>query len=78
MERSLAAWKEGHAEEAYQLAVTAYLEGFELAEGSIDDVDRDLRTRTEQAMMAYEAMVRRESSTAKRRLIRILRLCTPP
>jgi high-affinity iron transporter len=58
MERSLAAWKEGHGEEAYQLAVTAYLEGFELAEGSIDDVDRDLRTRTEQAMMAYRNAVR--------------------
>jgi high-affinity iron transporter len=58
MERSLATWKDGRAEDAYQLAVTAYLEGFELAEGSIDDVDRDLRTRTEQAMMAYRNAVR--------------------
>jgi len=64
MERSLAAWKEGHAEEAYQLAVTAYLEGFELAEGSIDDVDRDLRTRTEQAMMAYRNAVRDPAATS--------------
>jgi len=58
MERSLAIWKDGRTEDAYQLAVTAYLEGFELAEGSIDDVDRDLRTRTEQAMMAYRNAVR--------------------
>jgi high-affinity iron transporter len=38
--------------------VTAYLEGFELAEGSIDNVDRNLRVRTEQAMMAYRNAVK--------------------
>jgi len=62
MERSLSAWRAGHTEEAYQLSVTAYLEGFELAERSIDDVDRDLRTRTEQAMMAYRNAVRGSSA----------------
>ncbi len=53
MHQSLTAFRAGEPERAYQLAVTAYLEGFELAEGSIDNVDRNLRARTEQAMMAY-------------------------
>jgi high-affinity iron transporter len=63
MERSLAAWRVGQPEEAYKLAVTAYLEGFELAESSIDNVDRGLRTRTEQAMMAYRNAVQVRAST---------------
>ena len=58
MRQSLEAWHENQREQAYQLAVTAYLEGFELAEGAIDDVDRDLRTHTEQAMMAYRNAVK--------------------
>jgi high-affinity iron transporter len=53
LERSRAVWREGRSDEAYRLAVTAYLEGFELAEAAIDSADRGLRTRTEQAMMAY-------------------------
>jgi high-affinity iron transporter len=58
LERSLAAWRDGRSEEAYKLAVTAYLEGFELAEMAIDSVDRSLRTRTEQAMMTYRNALR--------------------
>jgi len=53
MHESLSAFRAGDREQAYRLAVTAYLEGFELAEASIDNVDRGLRARTEQAMMAY-------------------------
>ena len=52
-------------ERAYQLAVTAYLEGFELAEGSIDNVDRNLRVRTEQAMMAYRNAVKAGAPAAQ-------------
>ena len=40
MHQSLTAFRAGERERAYQLAVTAYLEGFELAEGNIDNVDR--------------------------------------
>jgi high-affinity iron transporter len=58
MHQSLTAFRAGEAARAYQLAVTAYLEGFELAEGSIDNVDRNLRVRTEQAMMAYRNAVK--------------------
>ena len=43
---------------AYRLAVTAYLEGFELAEPSLAGSDRTLLRRTEQAMMAYRNAVK--------------------
>jgi high-affinity iron transporter len=56
--RSLAAYGAGNADEAYQLAVTAYLEGFELTEASLDNRDRDLRAHTEAAMMAYRNAVK--------------------
>ena len=56
--RSLEAYRAGNAEEAYQLAVTAYLEGFELIEASLDNRDRELRTRTEAAMMGYRNAIK--------------------
>lgn len=58
LERSLAAYRDGKAAEAYQLAVTAYLEGFELTEASLDNRDRELRNRTEAAMMGYRNAVK--------------------
>jgi high-affinity iron transporter len=65
LERSRAAWREGRSDEAYRLAVTAYLEGFELAEAAIDSADRGLRTRAEQAMMAYRYAVQRGAPGAE-------------
>jgi high-affinity iron transporter len=56
--RSLEAYRAGKAEEAYQLGVTAYLEGFELIEASLDNRDRELRTRTEAAMMGYRNAIK--------------------
>jgi high-affinity iron transporter len=65
LERSRTAWREGRGEQAYRLAVTAYLEGFELAEAAIDSADRGLRTRTEQAMMAYRNALQSGASAAE-------------
>lgn len=56
--RSLAAYRENKADAAYQLAVTAYLEGFELAEAALDTHDHDLRMQTEAAMMGYRNAVK--------------------
>jgi high-affinity iron transporter len=56
--RSLEAYRSGNAEAAYQLAVSAYLEGFELVEASLDNRDRELRTRTEAAMMGYRNAIK--------------------
>lgn len=40
---------------ARQAAITAYLEGFELVEAGLDNVDPQLRRRTEEAMMALRS-----------------------
>ena len=58
LERSRDAWHAGRTEEAYQLAVTAYLEGFELAEAGLTNSAPDLRLRAEKAMMAYRHAVK--------------------
>jgi len=58
LQRSLQAYRGGNQDEAYQLAVTAYLEGFELVEASLDNRDRALRTRTEAAMMGYRNAIK--------------------
>lgn len=53
LEQSYAQYRAGKVDEAYQLAVNAYLEGFELAEANLDSRDHELRTRIEDAMMEY-------------------------
>jgi high-affinity iron transporter len=55
---SLAAYRAGDAALAQRLAVTAYLEGFELVEASLDMVDRSLRREIESAMSDYRAALR--------------------
>ena len=56
---SLAAYRSGKREEAQQLALTSYLEGFELVEASLDAVDRTLRQEVETQMIAYRDLMRR-------------------
>jgi len=51
----LAAYRAGDRASARQLAITAYLEGFELVEASLDNVDPGLRRRIEEAMMALRS-----------------------
>lgn len=53
LDKSLAAYRSGDHEQAYDLSVAAYLEGFELVESSLDNVDSTLRKDTEKALMAY-------------------------
>jgi high-affinity iron transporter len=48
----LAAYERGDRAGAQQLAVTAYLDGFELAESSLSAVDLDLRLEIEREMLA--------------------------
>ncbi len=49
LDKSLA----GDREQAYDLSVAAYLEGFELVESSLDNVDANVRKDTEKSLMAY-------------------------
>ena len=53
LDKSLAAYRNGDHEQAYDLSVAAYLEGFELVESSLDNVDATVRKDTEKALMAY-------------------------
>lgn len=53
----LAAHGRGDRQEASRLAVSAYLDGFELAEASLDTVDRELRLEIEREMMALRALL---------------------
>ena len=53
LDKSLAAFRNGDHEQAYDLSVAAYLEGFELVESSLDNVNANVRKDTEKALMAY-------------------------
>ncbi|WP_397457561.1 FTR1 family protein [Pseudomonas asplenii] len=53
LDKSLAAYRAGDREQAYDLSVAAYLEGFELVESSLDNVDANVRKDTEKSLMAY-------------------------
>ena len=57
LEHSLQAYREGDHEQAYDLSVGAYLEGFELVESALDNLDADQRKTTERALMAYRQSV---------------------
>ncbi|MFN4103147.1 MAG: FTR1 family protein [Tepidimonas sp.] len=53
--RSIEAYREGRRELASQLAIQAYLEGFELVETSLQNIDAALTARIEREMMAYRS-----------------------
>ncbi len=57
MAESMAAYRAANRDVARQLAITAYLEGFELVEASLDNVDASLRNEIEKEMMALRASI---------------------
>ena len=61
--QSLTAYRAGEREAANRVALAAYLEGFELAEASLDAVDRKLRQQIELAMISYRDLMRRNVPT---------------
>ena len=63
--QSLAAYRAGQNDRAYELAVAAYLEGFELVERGLDSVDSDLRLRIETEMTGYRTLVRGEQEVTQ-------------
>lgn len=56
--QSLEQYRAGHPDEAYNLAVTAYLEGFELAESGLRVGAPELKTTIEQKMGAFRQSIR--------------------
>lgn len=55
---SLAAYRAGDGKQAYEAAVSAYLDGFELAESGLKNVAPALLVEIEQHMLAYREQVR--------------------
>ncbi len=70
------AYRDGDAAAAQHLAVTAYLEGFELVEASLDRVDAPLRARIERELMGYRALLKGGAppAEAERQVARIVEL----
>ena len=64
VQESLEAYRRGQPQTAQELAVSAYLDGFELVEASLDAVDRRLRTVIEAEMMRYRAMIKNQEPHA--------------
>lgn len=58
LDESLTAYRKGMREQAYQLAVSAYLDGFELAETALRNVDPELLVRIERAMTSFRTGIR--------------------
>ena len=54
---SVEAYRRGDATRAHRLAVTGYLEGFELVEAPLSAVDGALKTHAEAQMMRYRSML---------------------
>lgn len=59
---SLAAYEKGNSKLAYDLAVAAYLEGFELVETPLDSADPELRQHIEKSMLHYREMIKNNAS----------------
>jgi high-affinity iron transporter len=64
MRESLAAYRRGQLQTAQDLAVSAYLDGFELIEATLDTVDRRLRMIVEGEMLGYRALLKKREAVA--------------
>ncbi|MGL4317890.1 MAG: FTR1 family protein [Pseudomonas sp.] len=65
LEQSLQTYRSGDHEQAYDLSVAAYLEGFELIESALDNLDAVQRKTTEKALMAYRQALQDGASVAQ-------------
>ncbi len=61
LKESLAAYRAGDVNNARRLAISAYLEGFELIEAALDNVDAPLRKQTEREMMELRALISKQA-----------------
>ncbi len=62
--RSVDAYRAGDRDTAIDLAVHAYLDGFELVEAAVQSIDAQLMRETEAALMEYRALVRAQAPIA--------------
>jgi high-affinity iron transporter len=64
LRESLAAYRQGKAQAAQELAVSAYLDGFELIEASLDTVDKPFRMMIEAEMLRYRTTLKNSEPIA--------------
>jgi high-affinity iron transporter len=64
LKETLAAYRIGEHAKAQQLAVGAYLEGFELVEPALDAVDRELRESIERDLLQVRTLMRERADVA--------------
>lgn len=64
LEESLARFRAGDRQGAYQAALSAYLDGFELAEAQVSAARPGLRAEVERAMLAYREAIRQGEAAA--------------
>lgn len=57
LRETVEAYRKGDRQAARQAAITAYLEGFELVEAGLDNVDSALRIETEREMMSLRNLI---------------------
>jgi high-affinity iron transporter len=57
LDKTLTAYRRGDRGQARHFAISAYLEGFELIEAGLDNVDPDLRKQTEREMMSLRSVI---------------------
>lgn len=58
LDESLALYRDGRPEAAYQMAVTAYLEGFELVETGLAAINPQMKVAIETEMFSYRGMLK--------------------
>jgi high-affinity iron transporter len=58
LDESLLAYRQGQRQVAQEMAVSAYLDGFELVEASLDAVNSKLRTTVEADMLQYRTLLK--------------------
>jgi high-affinity iron transporter len=75
-ELSQRTYAQGNTELAYQQALSAYLDGFELAEHGVDAVDHELRLDIEAAMSNYRELIKHsaEPDAVQEQATRVLSL----
>lgn len=61
---SLTAYRQGQLQAAQDMAVAAYLDGFELIEAALDTVDKRLRMTIEAEMLGYRSLLKQQDAVA--------------
>lgn len=65
LHNSVVAYQKGDTQAAYDLAVAAYLEGFELVERRLQPADPELREQIEKGMLQYRDMIKNRATLSE-------------